>query len=54
MLPNQLDCADDTEITTVKKEIVSVKTNISKLEQQEEKYFAQLEVALSEYENLKE
>jgi len=44
---------DNAEIATVKKDITSVEACLSKLEQQEEKYFAQLETAFSKYANLK-
>lgn len=53
VLLNQLDCADDSGIATIKKDIADAEASLSKLEQQEKKYSAQLEVALNEYTNLK-
>lgn len=54
ILLNQLDCADDASIATIKKDIAAAEAGLSKLEQQEEKYSSELEAALSEYANLKE
>ena len=54
MLLNQLDCADDSGIVTIKKDIASVEAGLSKLEQQEKKYSSELDAALSEYAALKE
>ena len=53
MLLNQLDCADDRGIITIKKSIAAAEASLSKLEHQEEKYSFELEAALSEYEDLK-
>ena len=53
VLLNQLDCADDSGIAAIKKDIADAEASLSKLEQQEKKYSAQLEVALNEYTNLK-
>ena len=53
VLLNQLDCADDSGIATIKKDIADAEASLSKLEQQEKKYSAQLEAALNEYTNLK-
>ena len=54
MLLNQLDCADDAGISTIKKDIAAAEAGLSKLEQQEEKYASELEAALSEYAVLKD
>ncbi len=54
VLLNHLDCADDAGIAAIKKGIASAEAGLSKLEQQEEKYFSELEAALSEYAALKE
>ena len=54
VLLNQLDCADDSGIAAIKKDIADVEASLSKLEQQEEKYSSELETALSEYADLKE
>lgn len=53
VLLNQLDCADDSGIATIKKDIADAEAGLSKLEQQGKKYSAQLEAALNEYTNLK-
>ena len=50
---DQLDCADDSGIAAIKKDIADAEASLSKLEQQEKKYSAQLEAALNEYTNLK-
>lgn len=54
VLLNQLDCADDSGIAAIKKDIADAEASLSKLEQQEEKYSSELETALSEYADLKE
>ena len=54
VLLNQLDCADDSGIAAIKKDIADAEAGLSKLEQQEEKYSSELETALSEYADLKE
>lgn len=51
---NILDCADDTSISVVKKNIATMETGLRKLEQQEEKYSAELDDTLKQYETLKE
>ena len=53
VLLNQLGCADDSGIAAIKKDIADAEASLSKLEQQEKKYSAQLEAALNEYTNLK-
>ena len=53
VLLNQLNCADDSGIAAIKKDVADAEASLSKLEQQEKKYSAQLEVALNEYTNLK-
>ena len=53
VLLNQLDCADDSGIAAIKKDIADAEASLSKLEQQEKKYSAQLEAALNEYTNFK-
>lgn len=53
VLLNQLDYADDSGIAAIKKDIADAEASLSKLEQQEKKYSAQLEAALNEYTNLK-
>jgi len=54
VLLNQLNCADDSEISAIKKDIADAEASLSKLEQQEEKYSSELETAFSEYADLKE
>lgn len=54
MTLNMLDCADDVGISAIKKNIVTMESGLKKLEQQEEKYSAELVDALKQYEVLKE
>ena len=49
-----LDCADDTGISSVKKDIAAMESALKKLEAQEAKYSAELDAALKEYSELKE
>lgn len=51
---NRLSCADDTDISAVKKNIVTMEAGLKKLEQQEERYSAELDDALKQYKVLKE
>lgn len=48
-----LDYAEDTGLSTVKKDISAMEANLAKLEQQEQKYTDELNSTLSEYEELK-
>lgn len=48
-----LDYAEDTGLSTVKKDISSMEANLARLEQQEQKYTAELNAALAEYKELK-
>ena len=48
-----LDYAEDTGLSTVKKDISAMEANLAKLEQQEQKYTAELNAALAEYNGLK-
>ena len=52
-LLNTLDCADDTGISDVKKQIAIMETALKNLEEQESKYAAELEDALKQYSDLK-
>ena len=54
MLLRFLDCADDTGISSVKKDIAAMESALKKLEAQEAKYSAELDAALKEYSGLKE
>ena len=54
VLLNQLDCADDSGIAAIKKDIIAAEASLSKLEQQEKKYSAELEATLREYADLKD
>ena len=54
MLLRSLDCADDTGISSVKKDIAAMESTLKKLEAQEAKYSAELDAALKEYSELKE
>jgi hypothetical protein len=48
-----LDYAEDTGLATVKKDVSAMEANLVKLEQQEQKYTAELDAALVEYNELK-
>jgi hypothetical protein len=48
-----LDYAEDTGLSTVKKDISAMEANLAKLEQQEQKYTAEMNAALAEYKELK-
>ena len=54
MLLHSLECADDTDIAAVKKDISTMEAALKKLSQQEEKYTAELNDALQRYAELKE
>ena len=54
MLLRSLDCADDTSISEVKKEIATLEGALQKLSEQEAKYSAELDEALKQYVELKE
>lgn len=53
ILLRSLDCADDTGISSVKKDIVAMENALKKLEVQEAKYSAELDAALKDYSELK-
>ena len=48
-----LDCAEDTALSAVKKDMSAMESNLARLEQQEQKYTAELNAALAEYNELK-
>ena len=48
-----LDYSEDTGLATVKKDVSTMEASLAKLEQQEQKYTAELNAALSEYNELK-
>ncbi len=48
-----MEYASDTPISTVRKDVAAIEANLKKLEQQEQRYTAELNTALSEYEELK-
>ena len=52
-LLSMLDYSEDTGLATVKKDVSAMEANLAKLEQQEQKYSAELDAALSEYDKLK-
>ena len=54
ILLRSLDCADDTGISSVKKDVAAMESALEKLEAQEAKYSADLDAALKEYNELKE
>jgi hypothetical protein len=48
-----LDYVEDTALSAVKKDVSAMEANLAKLEQQEQKYTAELDAALAEYSKLK-
>ena len=54
MLLHSLECADDTGIAAVEKDISTIEAALKKLAQQEEKYTTELNDALRQYADLKE
>ena len=52
MLLHSLDCADDAAMRDVKKDIAAMETALKKLDEQEDKYSAELESALQQYREL--
>ena len=48
-----LDYVEDTTLSAVKKDVSAMEANLAKLEQQEQKYTAELNAALAEYNELK-
>lgn len=54
MLIRSLDCANDADISAVKKEIAKMESVLQKLSEQETKYSAELEIILKQYAELKE
>ena len=54
MLLHSLVCADDAGISAVKKEIATMESALQKLSEQELKYSAELDEALTQYAELKE
>ena len=48
-----MNYAEDTGLSTVKKDISAMEANLARLEQQEQKYTAELNAALAEYKELK-
>ena len=48
-----MDYAEDTGLSTVRKDISAMETNLARLEQQEKKYTTELNAALAEYAELK-
>lgn len=50
----RLECADDSSLSSVKKDIAQSEAGLKKLEEQEQKYSAELDNALKQYAELKE
>lgn len=48
-----MEYASDTPLSVVRKDVAAIEANLKKLEQQEQRYTAELNTALSEYEELK-
>ncbi|MDE7242795.1 MAG: MobA/MobL family protein [Oscillospiraceae bacterium] len=54
LLFNQLDCKDDHGMEGIRKRIASMESSLEKLNQQEDKYTAELDVALAQYTELQQ
>ena len=54
LLLNQLNCTDDQGLIAVKQHIASMESSLEKLNQQEEKYTAELGAALAQYAELQQ
>ena len=54
LLLNQFNCVDDHGMTVVKQRIASMESSLKKLDQQEEKYTAELDAALAQYFELRQ
>ena len=54
LLLNQFNCVDDHGMTVVKQRIASMESSLKKLDQQEEKYTAELDAALAQYAELRQ
>ena len=52
-LLDSMEYAADTPISALRRDLAAIEANLKKLEQQEQKYTAELNTALSEYEELK-
>lgn len=48
-----MEYASDTPLSAVRKDVAAIEANLKKLEQQEQRYTAELNTAISEYEELK-
>ena len=54
LLLNQFNCADDHGMTVVKQHVASMESSLEKLNQQEDKYAAELDTALAQYTELQQ
>lgn len=54
LLLQSLQYAEDTSVDVIRKDIATMETGLKRLEQQEQKYTAELESALKEYAELQE
>ena len=54
LLLNQFNCVDDHGMTVVKQRIASMESSLKKLDQQDEKYTAELDAALAQYAELRQ
>ena len=52
MLLRSLDCADDADMSDIKKDIAAMEAALKKLDEQEGKYAAELESTLQQYREL--
>ena len=54
LILHSLECADDSGVSTVKKDVATMENSLKKLMEQEKKYTAELDDALRQYAELKE
>ena len=53
ILLHNMDCTDGKDVSKVRKKVVLMETNLKELDEQEQKYSAELDAALAEYADLK-
>ena len=53
ILLHNMECTDGKDISKVRKKVALMEANLKELDEQEQKYFAELDAALAEYDELK-
>ena len=53
ILLHNMDCTDGKDVSKVRKKVALMEANLKELDEQEQKYFAELDAALAEYDELK-